>query len=198
MRMPSIITVSGPMGSGKSSYLIDFIEEVQCRYVYTPILDSDTCNDHISKMQTSNIHSRDGRRRITKGVTTIRDILNDVTANNLRDTIVVVDEVQFLEDYKEVVNLVKYCKNNQITLVFGGLDLTSECELFLTTSMCMSMSDIVVKLRGVCATCEGESLVSKFIGDEHQASQHTTNNTSKTTKIKVGQELYIGTCLNCH
>lgn len=193
----TIITVTGPMGSGKSKHIINLIEETGTTQLYVSKIDN---------TKESTIHSRDGRSRKAYGVDSISDILFNLTRNRVYENIIIVDEVQFLSDYHNLIDLVKYCLDNNNSLVFSGLDLDSECNLFLTTAMCMSLSNVVIKLQGTCE-CGRRSMLSKFIGENKHCNDssddNTTNNiqthtSTKTQQIKVGQELYKGTCLYCH
>lgn len=193
----SIITVTGPMGSGKSKHIINIIEDTATRQIYVPKIDG---------TETDCIHSRDGRKVKAYGVYSIGDILNKLRADSIQEKIIIVDEVQFFNDYENVIKLVRYCIDNNNSIVFGGLDLDSECNLFLTTSMCMSLSTMVMKLQGTCE-CGRKTMLSKFIGEkkhcnkgsEDTSTKHNDTNTStKTQQILVGQDLYKGTCIHCH
>lgn len=169
---------TGAMGCGKSAHIINHYEQYDVHdmfLAFKPKVDSRTPN---------RISSRDGRYIDAIEITSFQEILDICKSKNI--DIIYIDEVQFI-DISGLKELFVYVQNNDISIVAGGLDLTSELDPFQITGVFMCYANRIVKLKSECNICGVyNATLSDCLIEKNGA-------------ILVGNdEAYIKTCNKCH
>ena len=175
-----LTVITGPMNSGKSKRLIDIVnkEDIQYRYV---------ASKDVGLNNNPYIHSRDGRKINAVSIDSIDMLIDILQIRNIHNTTILVDEVQFIDDYNNISRLIEYLVQHDVSMYVGGLDLDSDNCSFMTTAVFMCYATSVVKLTNRC-DCGRETKVSKYIN----------KTTTKRNKIDVGQDKYKGVCYPCY
>lgn len=168
-----IKVITGPMFSGKSTALLNyiaFIEEQNIPYcIFKPSKD---------KRDLTRLRAR--TTSITKGAKVISN-LEEIRPNLLGVKTIIIDEFQFLKgDIRELLKLSK----EGCTIVAAGLNLTSDLKPFGLMPDLLSIADQITKLQGTCVFCGGYADFTGYKGEE-------------TKEIKFGDDRYFPVCLNC-
>ena len=163
-----LTVITGAMSSGKNTLLIDIIERDNIEYRYVA-----------SKDNTPTIHSRDGRVLEAIKIDSFERLVKMMKIQRVEDTTILVDEIQFLEDYDNIKALIEFLVQHNITMYAAGLDLDSDNCVFTSVAMMMCYATRVVKLSSSCS-CGRQTRVSNYI------QQHT----KKKEQIEVGQDNY--------
>lgn len=173
-----ITLFTGAMGCGKSTHIINHFEEYGEQHLcmaFKPGLDSRTPNK---------ISSRDGRSIDAIEVNSFADILLICKLKEIET--IYVDEVQFIDIYG-LRELFIYVKKNNISIIAGGLDLTSELQVFNVTGRFMCYANRIVKLAPRCSICNKEyATLSDCLVEKEQAV------------LVGGDDVYIKACHKCH
>ncbi len=169
---------TGPMGAGKSEYLIRSYEYLQQNnkrvLAFKPKSDTRVKNA---------IKSRNGKEVFAIEVSGFYGVI-DVVLHTKKVDAIIIDEVQFFNimGFEDLFHL---CKKHDIDLYLGGIDLTSELKPFPIIKEISPYCTFINKLHTKCHYCEKEA--------------HYTKCTVKKTKdVLVGDDIYVATCYKCH
>ena len=172
-----VITVYGPMFSGKSSFLLEY--EKKCiiakkNYILVNHF-TDTRYNNDSKIMTHNGKSSTGDKNISCKY--LKNISIDIS--NI-DTIII-DECQFFDDISQFLDQWGFSK----TIVCGGLNSTFKMEPFKNMSEVISRSDKLIHLTSICEKCGEDASFTKRLSEE------------KETNIIGGIDKYSPRCREC-
>lgn len=173
----SITTIIGTMGSGKSAKIIErykFWSKTEITIAFKPKKDTRSKN---------RIESRNGEYIEAIEVESFYNILDYLKENNRVDS-VFIDELQFLES-DGLKEFFIYVSKNKIYVTAGGLDLTSELDIFNTVSKFMCYSDNIIKIFTICK-CGGTSLLTDCLVEKNEDI------------LVGGDDIYVRACTNCH
>lgn len=169
--------IYGPMRSGKSATLIDAIEDAQSKNksirCYKPKMDT----------RSEYIKSRNGKKIECLSVSSFASIYDDAIKTKGLE-IIFIDEVQFLKPDGLKI-LIKFALSNNIDVIASGLNLTSEFEIFETTSRYAMYCEEMEHIKGKCEVCGSED------------SMFSRCNSEKNGAVLIGDEIYSQTCFKC-
>ena len=178
----------GPMFSGKSLKLISDIEQAKNMYsdeeilVFKPLLDTRVKNE---------IFSRAGKNYPAISILNSKDI--DKYINN-KIKHVFIDEVQFFD--KEIINKIKWLKNNNINVTISGLDTNFKRDLFFNSEQLQMISDENIKLASTCHSCGKEAFLSSRKIDGNFVDENSPEVLIEDLNKKIVE--YFPLCENCH
>lgn len=95
-------------------------------------------------------------------------------------------EAVFVDEYFMIPGIHQLCHQTTFDVYFGGLLVTSECELFTETVKILPYCDKIKKLNAVCMDC-GSELGSYSFADFE-----------KTSEVVVGDTKYRCLCQKCY
>jgi thymidine kinase len=153
-----VITVYGPMFSGKSSFLLEY--ERKCMIANKNYIlvnhSTDTRYNNDCKIMTHN-----GKKSLGKNysVTSLSDIDIEVLKNC--ETIII-DECQFFDDISQFLEGWGFTK----TIVCGGLNSTFKMEPFKNMCDVISRSDKLIHLTSICEKCGDDAPFTKRLSEE--------------------------------
>lgn len=176
--MSKIIVFTGPMKCGKTKTLIDIYNYIKISknsniLVIKPKIDN--------RYSTNEVVSRNGNKVQCYNVEYLKDIIEKFNLNVIND--ILIDEYQFIKgNIKDLLKIKSY----DVNVYVFGLDKTSELKPFKMVTDAIKVSNIVVRLKGVCDIC-GKNL-----------SEYTYYEGNKTEDILVGDDNYFGVCRKCY
>ena len=170
--------IVGPMYSGKTTELLSFVEIYQLgrkKYkVFKPRMDV--------RYGIDKVRAHSGVEVEAIPVDSPDEIRENLDGD---EKAIFIDEVQFMPE--NLYDLAKELVDKGVDVFCAGLDLTYKQNPFETTARLMSLADVVIKKRAVCAIC-GEynaTLSFKISGEE--------------SEIDIGgAEKYIAVCRDCY
>ena len=157
-----LISIVGPMSSGKTEYLIElaqtqFINLNKKILVYKPKIDT---RDGVNI-----IRSRSGREIEAKSIDNPEEILTDYAANQNTECIFI-DEVQF---FNNSLCGVLDCLRMKCDIICSGLTNNFKCEPFETTAILMAISDDIMTFKSTCALCGRPTVFTKRLVESNDA-----------------------------
>ena len=168
-----IKAVFGPMFSGKTTFLIEHINENKASArVFKPTIDNRYSNQHIVSHNKHQVLAQ-----CVSSSEQIKELTPQVESH------LYIDEIQFFD--KSIVDVCNELKNNGHQIVVAGLDMDSEQKEFATSNKIKEIADEVINLQGKCNAC-GAPASFTFCKEE------------KTDQVAVGgPELYECRCSKC-
>lgn len=169
--MSRLIAVTGPMASGKSSYLCGVLDKARLRCERTgkrilavkPAIDT----------RDSSLRSRTGQEYhdvvlfeslVSLGYSELGRLLSNYE-------IAVVDEINLIEDHAALEKIIDELLLNGLTVYAAGLDTDFRGEPFETTSRILCLADEVEKLSAVCDVCGDEATRTQRLRDGKPVSR---------------------------
>lgn len=174
-----ITLFTGPMGSGKSAYLIKEIKKVlnNTTLVFKPTNDIRSIGC---------INSRNGQFILAHEVHDFKDILKYVDNMFVEVKNIFIDELQFLSS-DGLADFIINCKKRSINIYAAGLNLTSELKCFNTTGQFACYCDEIFIIQGSCEKCgSNKASLSEYVFSD------------KKEEFLVGSTSYISVCDKCH
>ena len=177
--MNSIVTLTGPMGSGKSATFIDTVREYRKQGYKTALYKPGT------DTRSKDISSRNGE---SEPCTIIPHGNTQELFKNLfsKPMVIGLDEAQFFSD-KDLPGILLTLASRGHIILISGLNLTSERTPFGMIPKLMAISEEITILKGECANCgshEGIYTYAKF---------------DKGRKVAIGgDEKYSCVCKECY
>ena len=178
MKVGKLVVIVGPMYSGKTSELIQFVEIYSLGKkkfkAFKPVIDDRYDDTHIVSHTNTKVKAFP--------ITNPKEIISKV---NNEESAVFIDEIQFFsEDLAEVIQELIF---RGIDVYCSGLDLTYKNNPFKTTALVMAYADEVIKKKAVCHEC------GEYAGT---ISYKTVENGGE---IDVGGfDKYIAVCRSCY
>lgn len=180
----------GPMFSGKTTYILKKIEEIEDSKSTDYILIKPKIDDRYSERSTeSYITSHDRKRKECESLQNLLEIIekikNDLTNKycDFKNFYIIIDEAQFFTD------LISFCEKclelspkPNIKLLICGLDGDYGRKPIGQILSLIPLSDNVIKLTGKCSYCERRSIFT----------QRIIKNTEQV--LIGGEESYKPTC----
>ncbi|MCE7973776.1 MAG: thymidine kinase [Leptolyngbya sp. PLA1] len=160
MEHPTLEAVCGPMFAGKTSKLIDRIDQAQRSGV--PVVACRPAADTRSDPDALTAH--DGLRRPAIVVAHAGEIPGLGSAPG---GLVVIDEAHFFGD--GLIDPVRLLLRRGVSVVVGGVDTDHRGRPFPPFPWLLCEADRVVKVRGVCADCGGPSARSHRLSADESA-----------------------------
>ena len=147
----SLTIITGCMFSGKTSYLINNLNEKQNVYYINSVLDTRTTNF---------IETHDGKK--LKAFKRDNLYFNDTELNNLKQNYktIAIDEGQFFPCLK---NNIERMLEYDFNIYVAGLDADSNQEQFGEILDLILIADKTIKLCGICHICNKDGAFTKRI-----------------------------------
>jgi thymidine kinase len=172
----TVITVCGPMFSGKSSYLLEY--EKKCIISKRKYILVNHSSD--TRYSSNNISTHNGKSGV--GISYSVSILSDLEYTIVNETqVIIIDECQFFNDVS--IFLDKW--GNDKTIICGGLNSTFKLEPFPNMSEVISRSDKIIHLTSICQLCGDDAPFTKRISNEVEVN------------IVGGIDKYVPRCRKC-
>lgn len=178
--------ILGPMFAGKSTYLIDKVNNIiSTGITMSEILLINHSSD--ARYDTNKICSHNGKKLQCLSLTVLENLVIDIInqSNYQQVKYIFIDEGQFFNDlYNSIITLIKFNKGIQIFLC--GLDGDFQQNPFCNSGILslIPYSTSVVKLSANCSKCNNKAPFTKRI---------TPNNNQ--TILVGGADSYQPTCL---
>lgn len=158
--MSILTTFTGPMFSGKSEKLIHRVRRSVATERVTQVFTSAIDNRH----GVGHIRSHSGQTLDVDGigVWAVADDEVPGLARRVREntTVVAFDEAQFFPP--SLLGEIRSLLNRGVTVYAAGLDRDFRDEPFGIMPQLLALSDVVEKLKAVCAGCKAENAVLSF------------------------------------
>lgn len=171
-----IRVICGPMFSGKTTTLINFIDDYKTDektvLVFKPMLDN--------RYGTDKIMSHDNECVEAIEVSHPKQILDYI----MQADVMAIDEVQFFDE-----SIVKVCEilvENGKTCLISGLDLDYKAKPFGSMPQILTIADEIIKLNAVCTSCNGHARYT------HRLSQELD------TVVLGEKDKYTALCRSCY
>jgi len=179
----SIEIVCGPMFSGKSEELIRRLKRVEIAG-YSPLVIKPQIDIRYSYCD---VVSHSGVTQAARTVAEARDILELYSC----EEVVAIDEVQFFDE--EIIEVVRYLRNDGVRVILAGLDTDFRGEPFGQVGGLLAVANQVDKLKAICHSCRG------FNADMTQRLVDGKPASKDASIISIGGlESYEARCLNCY
>lgn len=168
----SITFVSGPMKSGKSSFLFEFrkamnqYEETKSFHYFQPSLNT----------RDEGIDSREYDEKIYANVTNAsRDIINFLHYESiiLQESVIFIDEVQFYDE--EIIDVIEYLRLEGSHVVLCGLDMDFRGLPFELRPVDEKRHEVAMKAAGF-----SDMIRSKTVGDLMAMATHVVKLSART------------------
>lgn len=147
----TLTIISGPMFSGKSTYLINKSLECNNKIMIKHSLDQRYSINSICS------HSRLSTPSIS--LDNLNDIVNTVTFEQADN--IFIDEAQFFPNLYDVVNNI--IKNTNKNIFIAGLLIDFKCKIFGEILYLIPLADHHISLHGKCNLCDKQSIFSSKI-----------------------------------
>ena len=164
--------VMGPMFSGKTTYILNKIEQIEdsksTDYILIKPKIDNRYEDESSKSTMQYITSHDRKKKECTSVESLIEIIDSLKVDlinkfkEFRNLYIIIDEAQFFDD------LVSFCERSleissktNIKLLICGLDGDYERKPIGHILDVVPLSDSVLKLTGKCSFCNEKSIFSK-------------------------------------
>ena len=170
-----ITVITGPMRSGKSKLLLEYINKTSNYISFKPSFDD---------RDFGVIKSRNGQSVKAININILPDIVQHLNSSSI--DVVFIDEIQFFNDIENIKPLLTKLNDLDIDLVVSGLDMDSNFNIFTTTSIFMAYANEIIKLNDVCECCNKDKSYISFC------------KIKKDSQILTGDEIYEAICLNCY
>jgi thymidine kinase len=171
-----VIVVTGPMFSGKSTFLTTHARGAADRGAKVQAFKHAFDTRYGDKA----IATHSGDRLSCTLARTPNEILRQMKEGTTK---VVIDEAQFFD--AGIVRVVQYLVELGIDVTLGGLDLDYRGEPFGPMPALMSIADDVIKVTGICAKCGAPSTrTQRMVTDD-------------STVLVGGEHEYSPRCLEC-
>ena len=168
-----MITIyTGPMFSGKSSYLLGIYDEVEDK---STVLCFKPSKDTREK---TTIKSRDGNKAEAIVISNFEDIEKYIKENTKT---IIIDEAQFIDGNYNI--LTKLSIENDINIFIGGLAQTSEQKPFNSMPYLLALADNIEVLEAKCEC--------------GKVARYTYCKVKKEDTILVGDKEYKPLCREC-
>lgn len=142
--------IVGPVKAGKSKALIERATSDSTVKLFSSSL---------ALEEGKIIRSRVGTEIKSTPISSITEVIPYIREHNFKT--ILIDEIQFINT--TIVGLTEVLReldNKDTDLIVYGLDMDYKGLPFMTTLMCMSMADVVIKMNGICDKCGKPSLMS--------------------------------------
>lgn len=160
--MAKSIMYTGPMFAGKSSKLVEKISDYDHYNLFKPNMDD--------RYEKGEVVCHTGVSLKCQSVPA-DDIYKEVLENDYNELEAVgIDEAQFFGE--SIVDVVHYAEENDVDLVFAGLNLDFKKEVFGYMDELIDMSDEVYYLTADCdfEGCDADALYTQRLLDDEPAS----------------------------
>lgn len=153
-----LTVVIGPMFAGKSTFIINKVEELKESYLaIKPLIDNRYSKDEIV--------SHDKKKIDAITVTNLFDYINDNEINCYDN--IFIDEAQFFNDIQETIEFLEYNYNGNIYVC--GLNADFKRKPIGYINAILSKADDIIFLKGQCFNCpESSSFSLKITCDDSQ------------------------------
>lgn len=200
MSYGKITVVSGPMCSGKSLYLSMLIEreylrsrgEVLITKPFTDTREGGIFTRGRSKGMPLTGWLEDYITLFQTDVQAVSDFFTDAK-------LLVVDEIQLYQEFKELREFVDYMSMLKTEVVLAGLDTSFRGEPFETTALMSAVADEVIKLSAVCKICGEDATRTQRLVDGIPAKYSDPLIVIDDGNCYDGHEIgYEARCRKCH
>ncbi|EGR33225.1 thymidine kinase, putative [Ichthyophthirius multifiliis] len=171
----SITVIFGPMFSGKSSKLLEYIKRYQ--YKQQRCLVFNYVNDN-RYSQEEQITTHNGQSFKAQKISNLSDVLN-ISKNY---DVIAIDEGQFFLDIADIAD--QLANQGKIVIV-AALDASFQRKAFNNILDLVPICEEIIKLKAVCLICKEDASYSKRKGS------------SKRVEMIGGEELYFPVCRVC-
>ena len=142
--------VVGPVKASKSKALIERAVSDNTARLFS---------SHLALEEGKLIRSRVGTEIPSTPISSITELIPYIREDNIKT--ILVDEIQFINaTIVGLTEVLRELEEHDMDLIVYGLDMDYKGLPFMTTLMCMSMADVVIKMNGICDKCGKPSLMS--------------------------------------
>ena len=142
--------IVGPVKAGKSKALIERATSDSTVKLFSSSL---------ALEEGKLIRSRVGTEIESTPISSLTEIIPYVRTGNFKT--ILVDEIQFINaTIASLDEVLREVDSMNIDLIVYGLDMDYKGLPFMTTLLCMSKADVVIKMNGICDKCGKPSLMS--------------------------------------
>ena len=159
-----ITVITGPMKSGKSKKIIEYIKQSSNYLVFKPSIDDRDFGE---------IKSRNGQSVKAININSFSDIFSYIDKDIKA---IFIDETQFLNDVENIKMLIFKLNAFDIDLIVSGLDLDSNFNIFKATSIFMSYAHDIIKLSSICECCNTNNSYVSYCSVEKTSQILTGDN----------------------
>lgn len=178
-KVGKLVLVVGPMYSGKTSELLNYINVYRIGGKSYKIFKI----SKDSRYSSTEIVSHRGHKETAIVVPDSEKLISYVTLN---DHAVFIDEIQFFNE--KIIDRIKEMISSGLDVYCSGLDISYKNNPFDITGKLMCLADEIIKKKAVCYMCK-----------EYNAtvSHRTVSGTDSEVDIG-GAEKYVAVCKNCY
>jgi thymidine kinase len=167
----SIVSVFGPMGSGKSAVLV-MLYELLDKKVFAFYHKKDSSRNGSKKVIST---WGCGKTIPAEGYLRCKDLIEKIS--DLKNgSVVLIDEWQFCDECKvmgkDLAKLAALAKEKKISLVISALDFSFKREPWVNSEMLVAVSDLVMVLTARCSykDCKNPAVFTELLLDGEAAS----------------------------